>query len=87
MSKFKKYQSLERLGTQATDGITDGIVHVFFKIDGTNASLWMDGRVRGGSRNRELALENDNAGFLNWDIKNDSFSSICRLCPTASHSL
>lgn len=78
---FEKYQSLERLGTQATEGILEGYVHVFFKIDGTNASLWMDERVRGGSRNRELGLQNDNAGFLNWAVKQKRFERFFEAYP------
>lgn len=35
---FIKYQHLERLGNQETNGILDGEVYVFPKIDGTNAS-------------------------------------------------
>lgn len=69
--QFKKYQHLEKLGTTETEGITQGGCYVFPKIDGTNAQLWWDGQqVRAGSRNRELALDNDNAGFLAWASKN-----------------
>lgn len=42
MSEFLKYQHIERLNTQETEGITDGICHIFYKIDGTNASVWME---------------------------------------------
>ena len=66
---FIKYQHLERLGTQETEGILDGIAYVFYKIDGTNASVWWDEEnkeICAGSRNRELSLGNDNAGFLAW---------------------
>ena len=54
---FKKYQHIERLGTDATDGILNGIVHVFPKIDGSNASVWLDdlGRIQIGMRTRQLA--------------------------------
>lgn len=64
---FVKYQHLERLGTTSVEGINLGITYVFPKLDGTNAQLWFaDGEICGGSRNRELAVENDNAGFYNW---------------------
>lgn len=64
---FVKYQHLERIGTDATDGIQLGTSYVFPKLDGTNAQLWFaEGEICGGSRNRELAVENDNAGFYNW---------------------
>ena len=38
---FTKYQHVERLGTTETDGILDGDVLVFPKIDGTNCSVWL----------------------------------------------
>jgi len=61
---FVKYQHIERLGTDEVDGITIGKCYIFPKIDGTNGSLWHDVRLCAGSRNRELALANDNQGFF-----------------------
>lgn len=67
MSQFMKYQHIERLGTSEVEGIEIGTCHVFPKIDGTNASVWLqDGVVHAGSRNRELSAESDNAGFHAW---------------------
>lgn len=64
---FKKYMHLERLGTSEVEGIQSGEVFVFPKLDGTNASVWFeDGNLKAGSRNRELSIHNDNAGFYNW---------------------
>jgi len=62
---FLKYQHLERYGNTEVDGIEVGTCYVFPKLDGTNGSVWWDGGVKAGSRNRELALDNDNAGFMN----------------------
>lgn len=64
--QFKKYMHLERVGTSEVQNIEIGTVYVFPKIDGTNASLWLDANrvLCGGSRTRELSLEADNAGFL-----------------------
>jgi len=69
---FIKYQHVERFGTDEVDGIELGTCHVFPKIDGTNGSVWLDenGQVCAGSRNRELSLDKDNAGFLDAIIKN-----------------
>ena len=52
---FTKYQHVERLGTTETDGILDGDVLVFPKIDGTNCSVWLgdDGDVHCSNRNME----------------------------------
>jgi hypothetical protein len=67
--EFRKYQHVERLGSIETEGILNGMCYVFPKIDGTNASLWSDkGELKAGSRNRELSLDNDNAGFYEWAI-------------------
>ena len=67
MMEFKRYQHVERFGTTEVEGIEMGTCYVFPKIDGTNSSVWIgaDGQVHAGSRNRELSLDNDNAGFLN----------------------
>lgn len=70
--EFKKYQHLERFGTSAVDGIEAGVCYVFPKLDGTNASLWWNEGLRGGSRNRELSFEKDNAGFFEWACNNDN---------------
>jgi hypothetical protein len=68
---FIKYQHLERYGTTEVDGIEVGTCYVFPKLDGTNGSVWWaDGALRCGSRNRELALDNDNAGFMNAIMDN-----------------
>jgi hypothetical protein len=63
---FIKYQHLERFGTSEVEGIEVGTCYVFPKLDGTNGSVWFEaGTLRCGSRNRELAPNNDNAGFMN----------------------
>jgi len=67
---FKKYQHLERFGTTEVEQIELGECYVFPKIDGTNASVWIhNGQIKAGSRNRELSLESDNAGFYDWVLK------------------
>ena len=64
---FSKYQHVERLGTTETNGIEMGMCYIFPKIDGTNSQLWFEaGYLHAGSRNRELSLDNDNAGFMAW---------------------
>jgi len=66
--EFKKYQHLERFGTTEVQNIELGRTYIFPKIDGTNASVWIDekGEVQAGSRKRHLTLESDNAGFYAW---------------------
>lgn len=64
---FKKYQHLEKFGNTEVKDIEFGECYIFPKIDGTNASVWFeDGKVECGSRNRQLTLESDNAGFCRW---------------------
>lgn len=77
---FQKYLHLERFGTDAVDGINAGLCHIFPKLDGTNASFWMDdeGVFHCGSRNRELDIHNDNAGFMNWALQQENLVEAAR---------
>lgn len=67
LMEFKKYQHIERFGRTEVEGILNGTVHIFDKIDGTNAQVWLgeDGMLHFGSRNREISLDFDNHGFMN----------------------
>jgi hypothetical protein len=71
--EFDKYMSLERLGNSGVTDINKGTCYIFPKLDGTNASLWLDkeGTLKAGSRNRELSVGADNAGFLNTMLSRD----------------
>lgn len=71
--QFEKYTHLERFGTDEVDGINIGECHIFPKIDGTNASIWLDdsGAMACGSRNRLLSLDDDNAGFMAWALEQE----------------
>lgn len=72
---FKKYQHVEKFGNDEVLGIELGKAYIFPKLDGTNASLWQANEfndypysegvpfICGGSRNRQLTIDNDNAGF------------------------
>lgn len=53
---FIKYPKVKRLGHEDTDGILMGTVYVEEKIDGANASIWLDenGEIQCGSRTRQL---------------------------------
>lgn len=65
--EFKKYQHVEKLSTSEVEGILNGTVYLFYKIDGTNGCIFLkeNFEVGFGSRNRELSLSNDNAEFMN----------------------
>lgn len=74
---FIKYQHLERFGNTEVEGIEVGTVYVFPKIDGTNGSVWCessmhDAVIKCGSRNRELELDNDNQGFMNAMVQDET---------------
>lgn len=72
MPEFTKYQHVERVTHQECEGLLEGVCYVFPKIDGTNASIWLteDNYIGAGSRNRELTVHSDNAGFANWVASN-----------------
>lgn len=67
MSFFRKYQHIERFETSSTDGIEKERVYIFPKIDGTNSQMFVDSEnhLCFGSRNRQLTIKEDNAGFMN----------------------
>jgi hypothetical protein len=83
---FKKYQHIERFGATEVANIELGECFVFPKIDGTNASVWIeDGILKAGSRTRELSLEQDNAGFFEWVSKQENI--LAYLLKNPSHRL
>lgn len=83
MNGFLKYLHLERYGTDGVDGITLGECHIFPKLDGTNASFWCDSNnvMHYASRNRELSIHEDNAGFVNWAITQDKLTQLAKDFP------
>lgn len=70
---YKKYQHIEKIGREECEGVLNGTVYVQPKIDGTNSCIWLKKfednngdesfEICAGSRNRELTLVDDNAGF------------------------
>lgn len=82
--KFKKYQHLERFGNDEVEGIELGKLYIFPKLDGTNAQVWLDdeGNIKAGSRNRELTLEKDNAGFYKFVLENENIKKYLEKHPT-----
>lgn len=84
---FKRYQHIEKFGNTEVENIEIGRCYVFPKVDGSNASCWYNDsgdephRFCAGSRNRELTLEKDNAGFFNWVIKQENIKNFLRNNP------
>lgn len=81
--EFQKYQHIERLDTTETKGIEYGICYVFPKIDGTNSQLWWNNGLQAGSRNRQLSLDSDNAGFYAWALEQEVYKRFFERYPTA----
>jgi hypothetical protein len=82
--EFRKYMHIEKFGTDEVEGIEFGKVYVFPKIDGSNGSVWLhdNGKVLcAGSRNRELSLEKDNAGFLEYVRRNANLRDFFMMSP------
>lgn len=74
MTQFRRYEHLERFGGHPEVAhIDEGTCYVFPKLDGTNASVWLDaaGELQCGSRNRVLAADADNHGFWKWAHSDD----------------
>lgn len=79
--EFRKYQHVERFGSEETEGINNGLCYVFPKIDGTNAQLWFNDKLCAGSRKRELSEDLDNAGFYVWAQKQENILSFFQSYP------
>lgn len=74
--EYKSYQHIEKLGREECEGVLNGTVTVQPKIDGSNAVLFLgdDGKVHGGSRKRELTLENDNRNFYATELQDEKIT-------------
>ena len=66
MTKWVKYSHVERLDADNVEvqGLLDGKVYVFPKIDGTNTSVWMndEGKLCFGKRSQAMGEGDDNRG-------------------------
>lgn len=73
--EYKKYQHVEKLGREECDGVLDGKVYCFAKIDGSNGCIFLDdnGDVCAGSRRRALTLDDDNGGFYQYVLEHPEF--------------
>ena len=61
---FVKYQHVEHINSDVVEGLTDGICYIFPKMDGMNASAYVeDGKIRCASRNQPL---DDNHPFSKY---------------------
>ena len=87
MTHFTKYMHIERYPSSEVDSINHGKVYIFPKLDGTNASLWVepgeDGKMhlKGGSRNNVLTKEWDNQGFYTYALAQTQYLEYLRKHP------
>lgn len=73
---FVSYPKIHRLGKEETEGILDFEVVVQEKVDGANASIWLeDGEVCTGSRRRKLENESFN-GFCDHASKHEGITKL-----------
>lgn len=71
---FIKYQHVSKLGNTETEGILNGKVYIFEKLDGTNASIWKDDEgIHCGSRRLELSYHEDNRSFFKTFHEDERF--------------
>lgn len=78
MSVYKSYTHVEGLHKDACEGLlNNSAVYVSAKLDGTNACVWVDedGKIKCGSRKREINVDDDNAGFAKW-VYSDSDEAV-----------
>ena len=62
---FVRYQHVERIDADETDGLLDGVCHIFPKMDGSNMCAYSeDGEVRTMSRNKEIQSPEPFAVFV-----------------------
>lgn len=84
MTDFRKYMHVERLYNPEVDGILKGTVYVFPKLDGANASLFMnvEGDVQIGSRNQPTTRGYDTLKMYSYLDTHDDFKRVIKDHPT-----
>lgn len=80
---WKKYPHIERLGTDEVEGILNGKVYIYSKLDGTNTGVHRndEGNVQVNSSKRLLTLDNDNAGACAYVLANEKFKKYLQKHP------
>lgn len=82
--EFCRYQHIKRFGNEEVKDIELGECYVFPKLDGTNASVWLDkhGTLQAGSRNRVLSESSDNQGFYKFIAAQENIQQYLKENPT-----
>ena len=80
--EFRKYQHVEKIGTSHVEGLLSVRVGVFPKLDGANASIWMEnGELCCGSRNMKLDAHNTLNGFYQYVMKHEGIREFMKNYP------
>jgi len=76
--KFKTYKKIYALHKEECEGILTGTCYIQEKIDGANASIWMDkDGIHCGSRTRDLtAVGDDFNGFLTYVKQHEGINKL-----------
>lgn len=78
---FRAYSHVLRMNRPEVDGILNGTVSIFSKLDGSSGEMVFNpntNEINYGSRKREISIENDNAGFADY-MTNSNDSEIVAL--------
>lgn len=86
---FRGFTHVERLGKPEVEGILNGTVYLFSKLDGSNGCIWADedGTIHCGSRTREISVAKDNAGFADYMTNShvDNLDQLRQFCIENPH--
>lgn len=78
--KFYKYPKIHHLGKEETEGVINGYMYLQEKIDGANASVWIeDGVIKAGKRSSET---NDFNGLPEYVRAHEGINSYLKENPT-----
>ena len=76
------YQHIVRLGTDEVEGILNGTVYIYTKLDGTNTGVhYENGQIVVNSRKRELTEEKDNAGSRKYVLSQEKYKEFFKDYP------
>jgi len=81
--EFKEYKKIQALHKEECDGILHGTCYLQEKVDGANASIWVeDGNIHCGSRTRDLIKAGDGFnGFVDYVNKHEGINALLQMNP------
>ena len=81
--EFARYQHVERLENEHVDGILNGKVYIFPKIDGANTQIYLgdDGEMKVGNRQNQLSKDFDSYHSYEILSKKDKYKNFLMAHP------